>query len=152
MTRRIETRRRDSADPTLLLVTVTHPDLTQPIRLVRDGDDLVSEGLLYEHYPFEFVHEARGENATAGASLTIDNLSPDLIGLLRASLEPPHVTLVTVMASDPDEQEPVLEDMPVTPIAYDALTIQGDIPKPQLLQEGAPVQEFNPSNCPGLHV
>ena len=39
----------------LVLLTLDHPDLDQPIRVTSDGVATISNGLLYDPFPFEII-------------------------------------------------------------------------------------------------
>lgn len=152
MTLAQETRKRVSVDMAILLAVIDHPDLSQPIRLARNDEDVESNGVTYFAYPFDFIHASRGEDGSSQASITIDSFNMDLIEALRASTIAPTLALQIVMESDPDTVEQSFPASRLDTFTYGANSLTGTLAKPQLMTEPAPWQAFTPAICPGLHA
>lgn len=151
MTLAQETRKRVSVDTMLLLLTIEHADLEAPIRVVRNDEDIVSDGETFYAYPFEFLFEARGEDSGGeSAVITVDNVAPELIGLMRSSRVSPEIRLDVVMASSPDDYEQTFEGMTLRNVEYDAERIDGIIARPQLMTQVAPWIGFTQMHFPGI--
>lgn len=145
-----EVRQRVSADVILLLLTITHASLGDPVRIVRNDEDIVSNGETFYAFPFDFLFEARGEDASQQAAVDIPFFDPRLIGLMRESKVSPELTLEIALASDPDTIEQSFEGMTLDGVEYDATRISGIVARPQLLTRVAPYLAFTLSNFPGI--
>jgi len=58
---------------------IDHPELTSPIRVINDTQDLTSNGYVYIAYPFEIVLPDDFENQLPKARLSINNVGKDLM-------------------------------------------------------------------------
>lgn len=62
-----------------ILLQIDHPELTSPIRVINDTQDLTSNGYVYIAYPFEIVLPDDFENQLPKARLSINNVGKDLM-------------------------------------------------------------------------
>ena len=67
----------------LALLEVMDPSLDEPIRAVNDTVDHVHQGKLYTAYPFELVLPDSDGETLPKTSISISNVSPALITVLR---------------------------------------------------------------------
>ena len=98
------------------LITVTHADLDEPIRLSTDPtqriDDgpppiygTISNGETYSFFPAEVVLAQDIADGDPEARLAIDNTELNLITALRSIVDAAEVGIQIVLASDPDTVE-----------------------------------------------
>lgn len=92
----------------LYLLEITHAQLSEPIRVVRDTEDLVSNGELFQKCWFEVVWPEDVENRSPRAPLRVDNVGKELTEWLDASAggRGAQVQVMLVMRDTPD----VIED------------------------------------------
>ena len=69
----------NATEAPLILLEISHPQLTQPVRVVNDTQDLLSNGNTYVGFPFRCVLPDDFENQLPKARLAIDNVSRDLM-------------------------------------------------------------------------
>lgn len=152
----------EAGDYPILLITISDPSLTTPVRVSSDPTQRVEEtdqdiiygtvsrGETYFFLPFNIKLPTDEADSAPKASLSIDNVSRELIPVIRSLTNPPEVTLELVMASDPDTVEAEFPQFILSSISYDSLTISGDLTVDMLVSEPFPAGKFNPSQFPGL--
>jgi hypothetical protein len=145
-----ELRRPESGDPVLLLATIVHPGLDAPLRVVRNGEDVVSRGETFTRCWFDFRFPAQGEEADFDAEIRIDNLDPEIVKALREDPALPLITLEVVLASAPDAVEMILPEMELREAVYDLAEISGQLSVIDFASEPAVAIRFVPQWFPGL--
>lgn len=119
----------------LWLVELTHPALATPVRVVNDSLPVTSQGLLYEAGAFRLeLPEQDGPDLRARLSLA--NVVPDLVLLLRGQTEAPKVSLRVVLADSPDVVEEEWPAFELLEVRYDASALVGELGYPDLTQLG----------------
>lgn len=152
----------ESGDYPILLITLTHPTLTQPIRVSSDPTQriavsdaevvygTVSRGNTYVYIPFSIALPNDSAEEAPHTSISLDNIGRDLVPTIRNLNSPPTVLLEWVMSSAPDTVEADFPGFALGSITYDALTISGEITVDGLVGEPCPSGTMNPSDFPGL--
>lgn len=133
----------------LILLTVSHPDLDDPITIVNDINEIVSNGVTFRALPFEI--ELPGEGQRPGESrIRIDNVSREIVEAVRIiGLIPPTVKIQVVLASQPDVIEYEVPVMTLRDVTYDAAFVTGVLRFEDISVE--PVAEIiNPNRFPAL--
>lgn len=132
------------------ILTISHPSLVQPIRVVKDTVDLVSRGNTYIAYPFEIELPLASAEEMAEAQLSIDNVDRSIADALGAIDGPATVTLEVVLTAEPDTVvygpfELVMQDVDIPAAVVTARLSYEDI-----LSEPFPAETFSPARYPGL--
>ena len=99
----------DSDDPLILLITLTHPTLSEPVRVSSDPTQFlqldpetqepvygtVSGGEQFFAYPFAFTLPDQPESAdsTVKASFRVDNVTRQYTAIIRNMLSAPELVL-----------------------------------------------------------
>lgn len=86
----------------LQCLTIEHPSLGEPIRLVDDWQDLTRSAGVFTAFPFEFQDIVRGDDRVAEAMITADNVDQRIIESLRGVVGRPTVTYEVVRRSAPN--------------------------------------------------
>jgi len=134
----------------LLLLTLDHEDITEPIRVVNNTVDIVSQGETYIAYPFEIALPDEDAESVARVTLRIDNVDRKIVKSLRSISSPLSVGLEVVMAASPDTVEAGPFNMTLVSAEYDALTVTGELAFEDVLNEPFPGHAYVPSDYPGL--
>ena len=141
----------------IVLVTIDHPDLPEPIYLNSSGaniDSRVSLGLgPWLACPFQVTLSDDSDDRPPQAKLVIDNVDRGLVAAIREAAAggvAPVVTLEVVKASAPDLVEMVLTDFEMREITYNSLTIETTLTLESLFNEPACGYSFTPTHFPGL--
>jgi len=146
----------------ILLLTLTHPDWDEPVRLSTDPTARLSEtstdvlygtvsgGLSYYFLPLKITLPSQTEEGPLKMRVVLDNVSRDLVAQLRSLSSPPSVDVDLVATAQPNV---VLASWPqflLVNIQYDALTISGELVLEMLVHEPFPAGTFTPSEFAGL--
>lgn len=147
----VETLISDNARDALLpLLTIYHPDLAEPIRLVRDNRDIVSRGQTFRGYPFDVARPGAGTDGASPARLVIDNLDRRIVETVRAVSSSPSVLIETVAASAPDTVEEVFPVLKIASVDADRLAVEAVLTDIDDYSEPVCRYAFSPSLAPAL--
>lgn len=153
---------QETGDFPIILITITEPSLTTPVRISSDPTTRLIENLEQVIYgttsrgnpfyfiPFSIVLPSDTDDAAPKATISIDNVSRELTPIIRGLSTPPSVMIELVMSSTPNVVEAVFPDFSITTIDYDQLTISGDLTVDLLVAEPFPAGTFTPSRFPAL--
>lgn len=140
----------ESGDAFLILLTLAHGDLAQPIRVCSDAVDVYSRGNLFVAYPFDLTLPDDDEQHAPRARLVIDNVDRQITAVLRRLAASPVVTLEVVRAADPDTVEAVFHDFRLRNVRYDSSRIEAELTIEDFTAEPYPAASFSPSLFPGM--
>lgn len=151
---------QEAGEVPVFLLTITHTTLADPILLSTDPSSrittdplvygTVSRGqtFLYAGVGLQLPDE---QDATApAAKLVVENVTRDLIPLVRSIQTPAQVKIEAVLASAPDTVEITFPSLDLTNLQYDMATLQFDLTMDALTTEPYPSGTFGPANFPGL--
>lgn len=133
----------------LVLLTVTHADLPESIRVVRDYANITSNGNLFVAFPFEIELPDEDPDRPTQARLSIENVDRTIIRSLRAITSPCDVTIQLVLSDTPDTIEVEYVGMKLRNVQYDAGTITGELSFEDIMTEPVTL-EMTPQWFPGL--
>lgn len=146
-----ELTKRESGDPIIYLLTVTHSGLGSTQRFCTNtaGDDIVSGGNTFTAAPFELSIVAQGDGP---ASVQVSMANVDrAIGLALAPLSGPCTcTVQAVLLSAPNTIEREAGNLLLQDVKCGAITITGTLTRRKLHQEPIPWVSITPKNFPGL--
>lgn len=69
----------------LILLQIDHPELTTPVRVVNDTQDITSNGNLFIAFPFACTLPDDFENQLPRARIIIGNAGRDLMGFIEST-------------------------------------------------------------------
>lgn len=143
----------------ILLVTIEHENFTDPIRVASDPKQVlpdagvrgvVSRGEEYVYLPFTINLPMQDDTGVARASISIDNISREIVAAVRKATSALSITIEVVLASDVETLEMSIPDFRLERVTYDALTVSGDISVEYYDLEPFPARRFTPSDFPGV--
>lgn len=141
----------------IVLVTIEHPDLPDPVYLNNSGANLESRANLglgpFLACPFEPTLSDDSDDRPPQAKLIIDNIDRALVATIREAAAggvAPVVTLELVKASDPDVVEAAFTDFEMREVTYNSLTIEATLTLESLFKEPACGYGFTPTYFSGL--
>lgn len=136
----------------LACLTISHPDMATPIRVVNDKQDLVRSAGTFIGYPFDAPLPNSQDDQLPQVQIRIDNVDPTILNQLRALDRDDDitVTLEIVMASSPDTVEAGPFDFTLKDTSFDVASITGTLAYEDILNEVFPKDTFTPTNAPGL--
>lgn len=144
----------------ITLLTITNQNLATPIRVCDDPNQMlpvagvrgvVSRGDEYIFLPFAFSLPAEDDTGIGRASLTIDNISREIVQAVRLAIGTKiSLKIEIVLSSDLNTPEVVMNDFILEGIKYDAFTVTGDVTVEYYDLEPFPARRFTPSDFPGI--
>ncbi len=143
----------------IMLVTIEHENFTTPIRVASDPKEVlpdagvrgvVSRGNEFVFLPFTINLPMQDDSGVARASISIDNISREIVAAVRQATSALSITIEVVLASDVDTLEVSIPDFRLERVTYDALTVAGDISVEYYDLEPFPARRFTPSDFPGV--
>lgn len=140
----------ETGEAFLVLLTISHPGLEQPIRITSDAVDTQSRGLGFIAFPFDIVIPDDTEGASPRARVTIDNIDRTIVAAVRSMNAPATVLIEIVRAADADTVEAAFPDFRLINVSYDARTVSGDLAIEDFTAEPWPASRFSPAGFPGL--
>lgn len=138
------------SDLPLVLLTIDHVDLTEPIRVVNNTVDITSNGLEFIGFPFEIDLPSSPEDAPPSSRLRINNVGREIGQAIRSIQTPADITIQVVRQEDPDTIEGEWHGFRLRNVRYDALTVEGDLVREDLTREQYPFLTYSPAEFPGL--
>lgn len=143
----------------IILVTIAHETFDNPIRVCSDPFEvlpdagvrgIVSRGDEYVFLPFSIELPVQDDSGVARASISVDNITREIVQYVREATSALSITIEVVLASDPDTPEITVADFKLERVTYDALTVSGEISVEYYELEPFPARRFTPSDFPGL--
>ena len=135
----------------LWLLTISGGGLPEPIRLVNDTRNLVSNGNTFLALPFEVVPPKNTAKEVPRAQLRIDNIGRELLAQLETL--PVGAELMgrfqIVYRATPDVIEHDFPS-PLGAIRADAFVITASMGQTELMRRPATAIRFDPTTAPGL--
>jgi hypothetical protein len=136
----------------LFLLTLSHPDLSTPIRVVNNVENITSRSLVYQAFPFELILPQDDGDSLPQVVITLSNVSLEFIDEIRALNGALDVKLEVILASSPNTVEMSIDGMKTYTISYDTQSIQATCQVEDVLNMSFPNELYMPSNFPGLFV
>jgi hypothetical protein len=140
---------QETGEVWLVLLTISHPDLPTPIRVVNNNEDITSRGNVYQAFPFEIVLPGEDPDSPPRAAIRIDNVDRSVIALIRSISSAPSVTIEVILASQPNTVEIAYSSLALRNVRYDPSTIEGELFFEPLFNEPI-TATMTPSRFPGL--
>lgn len=140
-----------SGDAPLYLLEISHSALTEPIRVVNNTEDIVSNGETFIALGFRISLPEDFEGRVPKARLTVDNVGRELTQWLEIAGggEGASVRLMQVMPSAPNvvEWEITLE---LANVSIDTWQVSGELGYEDLLGKPAVPLTYRPDTTPGV--
>lgn len=153
---------QETGEVLVFLLTITHPDLADPIqvssdptgRLIETDEDVIygtrSRGQDYYFFPFTLTLPEDGDDGPQAMTLSLDNVHRQITATLRTITGPATIAAEIVLASAPDTVQAVWPDYLLTHATIDATTVTGTLQLETLVEEPFPAGSFSPAYFPGL--
>jgi hypothetical protein len=140
----------ETAEAFLVLLTLDHADLAEPIRVTSDAVTTISRGDDFVPFPFELILPDDLDGAPPRARLAIDNIDRRIVQAVRTLSSAPTVMIEIIRAAAPDTVEAQFVDFKLTHVSYDAHRVEGSLTLEDFTAEPFPAAVFSPGLFPGL--
>lgn len=151
---------QETTEVFVVLVTIDHDFLDDPLRFSTDPTELVSTSpLLYKtvsrgddyfFVPTEVTLPDDADGTALQAKLKIANVGREQIALLRSVLDPASVTIEVVLASDPDTVQVSLPVLDLVGASWDGEAVELTLTVESMDQEPYPGGNYDPASFPSL--
>ena len=133
----------------LSLLTISHPQLPAPIRLVYNNLPITSRGNVFSPCMLSLGRPTDSEQDSPSTALTIQNVDQSAGDAIDSISTAPTFLWETVMSNALDTVEESLE-FDFQDAAYDAGTLTGTLGLDRLDKENYPKDTITPANDPGI--
>ena len=140
----------ETGEAFLILLTLGHASLTQPIRVTSDAVTTASRGNDFAPFPFDLLLPDDQDNRSPRARLVIDNVDRQIVEAVRSLSSAPAVLIEIIRAAAPDTVEAQFVDFKLTNVAYDAQRVEGFLTIEDFTAEPFPAATFSPGAFPAL--
>lgn len=149
----LRTAQADSGgDAPLYLLTITHDDLPETLRFVRDFVPCVSRTHTFTPFPFDVTPPGSADGGSSPASISMSAVGGEIPAALRSLSTAATVLVEIVLASDPDTVVDSLPPFEFTAAGGDMFNVGVDI-NDSVEDETEPLMQYNfdPSTSPALY-
>lgn len=140
----------ETAQVFLVILEISHVDLRDPIRVVNNNENIVSNGDTYLATAFDFTLPAQEDGKVSNSTLTIGNVDRVIVQALRSISSPPDVSVSVILASDPDVIEAGPFDFVLTDTSYNRQTVNGTLNYQIYMRDNISVIRYKNTTFPGL--
>ncbi len=112
---------QQTSEVDLIFVTITHPLLVPPIRVVNDAKSFVYGGNTFIGFPFDIILLSDDDNAPKAAQISFQNIDSQIGDTIRQLNQAPRVRIELLHSSDFD-----LTVDPRTPLGTPSSLLMGD--------------------------
>ncbi len=141
---------QETSEVFILLLTIDHADLADPIRVCSDSVSVISRGETFINFPFDLSLPIDSSEGPPRAQLTIDNVDRQIVQAIRSITSPATVLMEIVLSTDLETVEMSWPDFEMISAEYDFLKVSGELTIEQFISEPWPQGRFLPSNFPGV--
>jgi hypothetical protein len=151
---------QESGEVVIFLLTITHPQLPDPILLSTDPtsrlttDPLtygtVSRGNTFLYAGIDISLPNEQDRSAPACQLVISNVNNEIIPLARSVQTPASVKIEAVLLSDLDTVEMSFPALDMSNLTYDAASLTFDLTMDALATEPFPAGNFDPASFPAL--
>lgn len=141
----------------LALLTIEHPDLSAPLRIVNNLEDVVSGANTFTAMGFDLELPEDADRGTPRARLRIDNTNQWLTPVIRALSGDFTVTIQLAIPSDLEADPPEFDTieieflpMNLTEVRLNASAVEGTLSYENISNNRFPAGAFTPHDFPGM--
>ena len=141
---------QESNDPFLALLTLNHDTFDNPIYLVNNSVDIVSNGITYTAFPFIITLPADDGETARNFKIEFDNVSLLLIEEIRSVTTPIQVKIEMILASMPDDIQMSQDELKIQNVTYNKQRVVATIIMDTFLTTEITSERYGPTNFKGL--
>jgi hypothetical protein len=131
------------------LLTITHNDLSAPVYIASNNENIVSNGKTFIGVPLMISLPGEEPDQLAVATIEFPNVSGEILNEIRAIADPPFVTIQVVLASSPNTVELQADGLTMRECEWDMNVVRGTLRFESITVE--PVSELiTPERFPSL--
>ena len=132
----------------LHLLTITASN--DVIHLVNNNEQITSNGVTFDPYPFSLTLPISDGEKQAELMLQVDNVDQTLTQAIRELLDPPLIKLEMVLSNAPDVVERTIDFLRADFVSYDSMSVQFKLRPENIMGRKFPSSTYSPSRYPDL--
>lgn len=141
---------QESGDPFLTLVTLSHEDWDDDVRLVNNSVNITSRGLVFLAFPMKIRLPIDDGESARDFQIDMDNVGLEMIEKLRSTTTHIGVKIEMILASLPDDVQISQEELRIEMATYNKQRISARIVLDNFLNTEMTSERYGPTNFPGL--
>lgn len=141
---------QETGEVYLPMTVFTSDTWDDPVRFVRNGEDVTHQGDVFNSFPFDITLPDEGEESNGVVDWIAVNVGDELLDSIRALTGPLKGSVFWILASDPDNKVLGPYDLEIRGIEYDALKITGSMTVEPILDAVFGSMSMDGTNAPGL--
>lgn len=135
----------------LFLLTLTHADLVEPVKVVNDTVDHEALGASWNGWPMQFRFPGDSENGIR-SELILQNVTREIGDTVRTLKGDINVQVDLVYKAEPAVAVITLAGLRLRNVSLDVLSVKGELTTMGATATGWPAGRATPARTPGLHV
>jgi hypothetical protein len=140
----------ETAEAFIILLTIEHESLSEPIRVCNNTESIWSNGVEYIPLPFEISLPDETDDEVPSTKLVIDNLSQEITKAIRSISTKPAITLELIGTGQPDIPIWGPSTFDLMDAEYDINAVTGTLGFNPYLSAPWPAWTFNPQDFPAV--
>lgn len=141
---------QESNDPFLILVTLSHANFADDIRLVNNTVNITSRGNVFQAFPMNIRLPIDDGESARNFVIEFDNVSLTLIEEIRTNTTPIGVKIEMILASLPNAVQMSQEELIIQSVSYNKSKVVATIVLDNFLNTEMTSEKYTPSVFPGL--
>ena len=141
---------QDTSEEWIVLLTISHSSLTDPIRLALSQSDVVSRSNTYQGFAFRVHLPQQRDTQPPQVQLEVDNVDRQLVDAIRSipADDASTVRLEIVLSSALDTVQYTTASLTLRGTSWNRLVIRGTLSYEQILREPFPAILITPQSVP----
>lgn len=135
----------------LPLAEINSDELDEPVYLVSNNENIISNGNTYIKCQFEFSPPAEVDGTPQNASISLDGVDRSIIEIIQSINDPLTVTISVIEVSSPDIIEFGPWEFTLRNVTFNASKVTGDLIFQTYLLDNISTLKYNNINFPGLY-
>ena len=133
-----------------VLIKIYHDELSSPLYLTDNNEDLTYEGITYKKAYFKINLPEVTKDSMGNASIEMGCVDQQIIKIIRSISSPPNVKFVASYYENGEYSRLAGYDMIMSNVRWDAKKLTADLALDLVLNHEFPSGSFTPFNCPGV--
>lgn len=134
----------------LVILKIDHANLSSPIYVVNNTENVTSNGDEYIAFPFKIEMPGDTSEEVVKVRLSISNVDRSIVQAVRTCTSRPSVDLSVVLYDSPNTIEAGPFSFSLVGASWDELVVSGELSYEDILNEPYPGDRFSPAEYPGL--
>lgn len=133
-----------------VLIKIYHEDMSEPLYLTDNNEDLTYDGNTYKHAYFKINLPEVSKESMGSASIEMGCVDQKIVEIVRSLKTPPNIKFVATYLEEGVYSRLAGYDMIMSNVKWDARKLTADLALDLVLNYEFPSGTFTPFNCPGV--